>query len=182
MTNKEQLKTSKFLSLVLRHKPDTIGLTLDKNGWVDTKELLDKVNIKGFHLSMDELRTVVDKNDKKRFTFSKDFSKIRANQGHSIKVDLELTNKIPPVNLYHGTAERNLKSIKEKGLQKGQRHHVHLSFDKETAHNVGQRYGKPIILTIKSGQMHNQGIIFYQSVNGVWLTEFVSPNFIEFPS
>ena len=181
MTKKHQIKTSKFLSLVLRHKPDTIGLTLDENGWADTKELLDKINNNDFKLTLDELKSVVENNDKKRFLFSPDFSKIRANQGHSIKVDLELTEKIPPENLFHGTAEKNLQSIKGKGLIKGQRHHVHLSADKETAYKVGQRYGNPIILIIKANQMQEQGLKFYQSENGVWLTDTVSPHFIEFP-
>jgi putative RNA 2'-phosphotransferase len=182
MTDKHQIKTSKFLSLVLRHKPATICLTLDENGWADTKELLAKINDNDFNLTFDELKTVVENSDKKRFLFSADFSKIRANQGHSIKVDLELTEKVPPEILFHGTADKNLKSIKEKGLIKGQRHHVHLSANNETAYKVGQRYGKPIILTIKSSLMHDQGIKFYQSENGVWLTDIVLPNFIEFPS
>ncbi len=182
MTDKHQIKTSKFLSLLLRHKPDSIGLTLDENGWADTTELLEKINNDEFNLTIDELKTVVENSDKKRFLFSTDFSKIRANQGHSIIVDLELTEKVPPENLFHGTADKNLKSIKKKGLIKGQRHHIHLSADKETAYKVGQRYGKPIILTIKAGLMHEQGITFYQSENGVWLTDIVSPNFIEYPS
>lgn len=180
MTNKHQIKASKFLSLVLRHKPDSIGLTLDDNGWANTQDLLDKINSSDFNLTFDELKTVVENNDKKRFLFSADFAKIRANQGHSIKVDLELTEKAPPENLYHGTADKNLKSINEKGLIKGQRNHVHLSADKETAYKVGQRYGKPIVLIVKSGQMHENGIKFFQSENGVWLTDSVNTEFIEF--
>lgn len=182
MTNKQQVKTSKFLSLVLRHKPDTIGLALDKNGWANTKELLEKVNGYDINLTLDELKTVVENSDKKRFQFSADLSKIRANQGHSIEVDLELTERVPPEILFHGTAEPNLKSIKEKGLLKGERHHVHLSLEKETAQEVGQRYGKPIILTINAGEMHRQGHKFYQSQNGVWLVDTVLPIFIKYPS
>ncbi|GGH74156.1 RNA 2'-phosphotransferase [Phaeocystidibacter marisrubri] len=182
MTQKEQIKTSKFLSLVLRHRPDTIGLTLDKNGWADTKELLEKVNSNDLSLTFDELKTVVENNDKKRFLFSADFSKIRANQGHSIEVDLELKEKVPPEKLFHGTAEKNLLSIQEKGLIKGQRQHVHLSSEKETAYQVGKRYGKPIVLTINTGEMHRQGQKFFQSQNGVWLVDRVLPTFITFPS
>jgi putative RNA 2'-phosphotransferase len=129
---------------------------------------------------MEELEEVVATNTKKRFSFNEDKTKIKANQGHSIKVDLALQPKQPPSYLYHGTVEKFLQSIREKGLIKGSRHHVHLSADKETAINVGSRRGKPIILTIKSGEMHAQNHIFYQSENGVWLTETVPTEYIEF--
>ncbi|MCB0735999.1 MAG: RNA 2'-phosphotransferase [Bacteroidetes bacterium] len=181
MTEKEQNKTSKFLSLVLRHKPETIGLKLDSNGWANTEELLAKMNENGQSLSFEQLRIVVENNAKKRFIFTDDESKIRANQGHSISVDLALEEKQPPDILYHGTATKNLDSIKAKGLIKGQRHHVHLSADTETALKVGQRHGKPVLLTIKSAEVHKQGIKFYQSANGVWLTDFVDVEFIGFP-
>ena len=181
MTDKKQIHTSKYLSLILRHKPETIGLTLDKNGWAQIDELLEKIGMHGHPLTLEELRLIVDNNDKKRFVFSFDMTKIRANQGHSIHVDLELKEKIPPAILFHGTADKNISSIQEKGLLKGQRHHVHLSADKETAFKVGQRYGKPIILIIYAGKMNAQGFSFYQSENNVWLTEHVAPHFIEFP-
>lgn len=179
MTAKEKVRAGKFLSLVLRHKPETIGLNLDKNGWVETKELLDRMNTNGFEMTLDKLKTIVSENDKKRFIFTPDCLKIRANQGHSVTVDLELIERTPPAILFHGTAERNLKSIFEKGLIKGQRHHVHLSSDSETAYKVGQRYGKPIVLIIQAAEMHAVGIKFFQSENGVWLTETVVPKFIE---
>jgi len=178
MTNQQQKKTSKFLSLVLRHKPETIGLKLDQNGWANTNELLEKINKQAFKLTLEELKTVVENNDKKRFAFSADIMRIRANQGHSIQVELQLTEKVPPEILFHGTAEKNLESIQAKGLLKGQRHHVHLSSDQATAHTVGKRYGKPIVLHINAAQMHQQGMPFFQAENGVWLTDHVAPNFI----
>ncbi len=177
----ELIKISKFLSLILRHKPETIGLTLNENGWADTQELLKQCNTFGYKLSFEQLKTVVDINNKRRFAFSPDLTKIRANQGHSINVDLELKEKKPPDILFHGTAEKNIESIKEKGLNKRKRNFVHLSSDSKTAYNVGLRYGKPVILTINTGKMHEKGILFYLSENGVWLTDNVSPEFIGFP-
>ena len=179
MNEKQKTKISKFLSLVLRHKPETIDLHLDENGWAETHLLLERLNAKGYSLNRDILKTIVETNDKKRFIFSPDFSKIRANQGHSLKVNLELTEKTPPDILYHGTADKNLNSIMEKGLIKGQRHHVHLSEDKITAFKVGQRYGKPVILSIDAAAMHERGIKFYRSENGVWLVEMVAVNEIK---
>lgn len=180
MNEKEQRRTSKFLSLVLRHKPETIGLSLDVNGWANTQELLEKMKSRGRGLSFEQLIKVVENNDKKRFSFSADRSGIRANQGHSLKMDLELKELVPPDFLYHGTSERNLSSIKEKGIVKRQRHHVHLSPDEATAFVVGSRHGKPMVLTVKAGQMHSRGVRFYRSENGVWLTDHVFPEFIDF--
>lgn len=171
---------SKFLSYVLRHNPDKLGITIDGNGWTSVEMLLQKINTGEYSLSMEELEEVVATNTKKRFSFNEDKTQIRANQGHSIKVDLALQPKQPPTYLYHGTVEKFMQSIREKGLLKGSRHHVHLSADKETATNVGSRRGKPIILTIKSGDMHAQNHTFYQSENGVWLTETVPTEYIEF--
>lgn len=179
MTHKQQKRISKLLSLVLRYQPETIGLTLNSYGWADTQELLHKINTNGFRLTLEELKAVVENNDKQRFTFSEDLTQIRANQGHSLDVDLGLAEKIPPDILFHGTAEKNLLSIRAKGLLKGQRHHVHLSSDALTAYKVGQRYGKPVILRVRSGAMCQQGLIFYQSDNGVWLTDHVDPRYIE---
>jgi putative RNA 2'-phosphotransferase len=165
---------------VLRHNPDKLGITIDGNGWTSVEMLLQKINTGEYSLSMEELEEVVATNTKKRFSFNEDKTQIRANQGHSIKVDLALQPKQPPTYLYHGTVEKFMQSIREKGLLKGSRHHVHLSADKETATNVGSRRGKPIILTIKSGDMHAQNHTFYQSENGVWLTETVPTEYIEF--
>src|SRR5215218_10318100 len=137
MADPKEIQTSKFLSLVLRHKPETIGLTLDENGWANTQELIEKANASHRPLTFDRLKAIVDTNDKKRFTFSSDFKKIRASQGHSVKVDLQLKEQTPPAALYHGTAEKNMASIKQHGLLKGQRHHVHLSLDPESARRVG---------------------------------------------
>ena len=173
------VKVSKFLSLVLRHKPEEIGLTLDQAGWVSVSNLLDACDKQGFPLSSEELQTVVATSDKKRFAFSEDGLMIRANQGHSVEVELGYQPQTPPEVLYHGTADRFLASIKEKGLIKGNRHHVHLSKDRETAHAVGQRHGKPVVLIIKSSLMHQDGYSFYISDNSVWLTESVPPSYIE---
>jgi putative RNA 2'-phosphotransferase len=181
MNPSEQKKISKFLSLVLRHKPETIGLVLDNNGWTEVDKLLVKVNQSGRHLKLDQLTQIVENNDKKRFAFSDGQTKIRANQGHSIEVDLALELAAPPEVLYHGTAEHNLVSIQKKGLLKGQRHHVHLSADSETAYKVGVRYGKPVVLKIKSQQMQSDGHTFFRSKNGVWLTDYVDHQYIEYP-
>jgi putative RNA 2'-phosphotransferase len=178
--NNNDKTTSKFLSLILRHQPETIGLTLDENGWVNTDELLLKMNAHGHSLTLERLKTIVDNNDKKRFAFSEDLKRIRANQGHSIEIDLNLQEQTPPEILYHGTAERNIESIKQQGLEKGSRHHVHLSADTETARKVGMRYGKPVVLTVNAKSMYEQGYKFFQSENGVWLTDHVLPRYIRF--
>lgn len=178
MENSE-IKSSKFLSLVLRHKPDTIGLELDENGWAETLDLIEKSTAYGMVITLDELKKVVAQSDKKRFSFSADFTKIRANQGHSIEVDLQLKPSVPPDVLYHGSAIQNRDSILQKGLQKQQRHHVHLSADIATASAVGNRYGKLLLLRINSKLMHENGIVFYLSENGVWLTDCVLPEYIE---
>lgn len=175
----EETKISKFLSLILRHQPKRIDLVLDKNGWAHVDELMSKAKNKSIDLTLEKLKTVVENNDKKRFIFSADFKKIRANQGHSVNVDLEFQEVKPPAILYHGTATRNLRSIKTKGLLKGKRHHVHLSADPETAKKVGMRYGKPVVLEIDTGQMQKDGLKFFRSKNGVWLTEYVSPEYIK---
>lgn len=178
--SKKNKSISKFLSYILRHNPDKLGITLDTNGWTSVAILLEKINVEPYSLSMEELEDVVATNNKKRFTFNEDKTMIRASQGHSVNIDLALQPKKPPSYLYHGTVEKFITSIQEKGLIKGTRQHVHLSADKETAINVGSRRGKPIILTIRSGEMHAQHHAFYQSENGVWLTEEVPTKFIEF--
>lgn len=170
-------KVSKFLSFVLRHKPDAINLKLDAQGWTEISDLIDKASSE-IPLTVELITQVVDTNDKQRFSLSEDSQRIRANQGHSIKIDLDLTPNTPPPILYHGTATRFLSSILEEGLHSGQRHHVHLSTDIETATAVGKRYGKPVVLQVASGDMHQQGFSFYLSKNGVWLTKSVPTKFL----
>jgi putative RNA 2'-phosphotransferase len=179
--NKQLVHISKFLSLVLRHKPQEIGITLDAEGWVPVDDLLAAAARHGESISQEQLDEVVATNDKKRFSFSPDGRLIRANQGHSVDVDLGLVAIEPPELLYHGTVERFLDSIREKGLLRGKRHHVHLSPDRETAARVGQRRGRPVVLVVEAGRMHRDGHPFYQSENGVWLTETVPPAFLRFP-
>lgn len=179
MTEQEKKKISKFLSLVLRHAPEKIKLNLDGNGWANVDELLTKSKLK---FSLENLKEVVRTNDKKRFSFNEDFTFIRANQGHSIDVNLNLKEVKPPEFLYHGTVSKFIDSIRKEGLKKMNRNHVHLSHDIETAMKVGARRGKPIILSIRSGDMNRNGVSFYQSENGVWLTENVSKDYIEFKS
>ena len=171
-------ETSKFLSFVLRHQPEEIGLELDDAGWASVEELLDACKRAGRALTLEELQHIVDTSDKKRFAFSEDGLYIRANQGHSVQIELGYEPRKPPSLLYHGTATRFLESIRKEGLKRGSRHHVHLSSDSVTAANVGARHGKPVVLRIASSQMHNDGYSFYLSENGVWLTERVPPDYI----
>jgi putative RNA 2'-phosphotransferase len=176
--NKSLVATSKFLSLVLRHKPEAIGIALDAEGWIDVDVLLAAAARHGRSISRVQLADVVATNDKQRFSLSTDGRSIRANQGHSVDVDLALAPLEPPEFLYHGTVERFVSSIREKGLIRGQRHHVHLSGDRETAGRVGQRRGKAVILVVESGRMHRLGHKFFCSANGVWLTDTVPPAFL----
>ena len=181
MGKDETVKTSKFLSLVLRHEPGSVGISLDSAGWVSVEELLRACRAHGRALSLEELRAVVEGNDKRRFSFSEDGSKIRANQGHSVSVELGYSAAEPPEVLYHGTVEKFLPSIMEEGLRKRERHHVHLSADVETASKVGGRRGRPVVLRIESGRMHRDGHEFFPSANGVWLTERVPPEYLGAP-
>jgi putative RNA 2'-phosphotransferase len=171
---------SKLLSYILRHSPETIKLKLDENGWADVNELIAKFDLYDLTLDFDLLEYVVENNDKKRFAFNEDKTKIRASQGHSIAIELNLNETEPLEYLYHGTVEKFLSDIKTQGLQKMSRQHVHLSADKETANKVGGRRGKPVILTINSGAMHKAGYKFYLSANNVWLTDVVPAEYIEF--
>lgn len=173
--NKQKL--SKFLSFILRHKPQEIGLRLDEQGWADVDELLRCAKAHGRALDRDVLREIVATNDKQRFAFSHDELRIKANQGHSIKIDLALEPITPPELLYHGTASRYMKQINQQGLLPSGRHHVHLSADYQTAISVGTRHGIPVVLVIKAGLMHTDGIEFFQSANGVWLTARVEPGY-----
>ncbi|MGC4100831.1 RNA 2'-phosphotransferase [Ferruginibacter sp.] len=175
----QQIKhISKLMSLVLRHKPETIGLQLNENGWANVAELVEKINGHGLAVDRSIIDTVVHTNDKKRFAFNEDGTMIRASQGHSIDVALELKAVPPPDVLYHGTAEKNVASILQQGLSKMQRQHVHLSLLQETARAVGARHGKPVILTINAKAMANDGFLFYLSANGVWLADAVPAKYI----
>ncbi|MEZ4629495.1 MAG: RNA 2'-phosphotransferase [Deinococcales bacterium] len=169
---------SKFLSLILRHKPEEIGLQLDQEGWANIQDLIVLANKKGDLLSEDLIREIVETNDKKRFTISSDGKFIKANQGHSIQVDLGLVAIEPPKVLFHGTASRFVESIIASGLSKRNRHHVHLSTNVETAKAVGRRYGSPVVLVINSAKMFLDGHTFYKSDNDVWLTEEVPSRYI----
>ena len=175
------IKTSKFLSLVLRHDPAKIGITLDDAGWTDVATLLTRLAAHGHAISHDELVRVVATSDKQRFALSPDGARIRANQGHSVEVELALPEVSPPARLYHGTVAEFVESIRAKGLIKGARHHVHMSADLETATKVGGRRGKPVILLVRAEAMADAGHVFFRSANGVWLTDHVPPEFVEFP-
>lgn len=177
--DKQSIQISKFLSLILRHQPEIIGIQLDKNGWVDCKELIEKANNYGITFDYQMLLEIVETNPKKRFQFNVDFNKIRASQGHSIEIELGYTNQKPPAILYHGTSEKAVQSILEHGLEKRNRQHVHLSTDIKTAINVGQRHGKPFVFTVLAEQMFINNFKFYISDNGVWLTDFVPPNYLK---
>ena len=172
---------SKFLSKYLRHEPEALGLTLEPGGWVRVDDVLSGAAQKGFPISKDELLRVVAENDKQRFSLDETQTRIRANQGHSAAVDLQLKEVEPPPQLFHGTVAKFLDSILATGLQKMDRHDVHLSKDVETATKVGERRGKPIILVIDSAKMAADGCKFRLSENGVWLTDHVPVRYIRVP-
>jgi putative RNA 2'-phosphotransferase len=176
--NRRLVTISKFLAKHLRHTPDALGLSLQPGGWVSVDTLLVASERIGFPITYDELIECVETNDKKRFSFDDTGDLIRANQGHSVEVDLQLEERQPPEFLYHGTVERFMPSILAFGLKKGNRHHVHLSKDVETARKVGARRGPPVILQVDAGKMHGQAYHFFVSVNGVWLTESVPAAFL----
>lgn len=178
MTNSPK-STSKLLSLVLRHQPEKIGICLDAHGWVDVELLLNRLNATGHRVDRALLEEVVATSDKQRFAFSPDRSQIRANQGHSVAVDLALPTTIPPPVLYHGTALLNLPSIKTSGLVAGSRHDVHLSVNTDTAKRVGERHGRPVVLKVDAARMHADGHKFQISANGVWLVAAVPQAYIE---
>ncbi|MFK7814258.1 MAG: RNA 2'-phosphotransferase [Maribacter sp.] len=180
MTEKQAKQTSKFLSLVLRHKPQILDLVLDENGWADVEVLLERLQRESKAITFEQLEFVVKSNDKKRFAFNDDKTQIRASQGHSITINLDYEAVKPPEFLYHGTPVKFIKPIREKGLLKMKRHHVHLSVDIETATKVGARRGNPVILSINALDMHHEGHEFFMSENGVWLTDNVPPRFIDF--
>jgi putative RNA 2'-phosphotransferase len=169
---------SKFMSLVLRHKPETIGLTLDEYGWANVDELVQKINENGVAIDIAIINLVVETNDKKRFAFNEDKTRIRASQGHSIEVELNLKAMQPPDILYHGTTNRFLENILKIGLAKQQRQHLHLSEELTTAKAVGSRHGKPVTLTINAKAMAAAGFLFYLSDNNVWLVDSVPVEYI----
>jgi len=173
--NKNAKKASKFLSLLLRHKPEVIGLTLDDGGWAKVEDLIRLTESHHTQLSKALILEAVATNEKQRFAISPDGLRIRANQGHSISVALDLDPMVPPEKLFHGTATRFLGDIMSEGLTKQNRQYVHLTDDIDTAKNVGTRHGKVVLLEVNAAEMHAQGFVFYRSENGVWLTEHVPP-------
>ena len=178
LSEKENIKLSKFLSMVLRHRPELIGIELDEQGWVNVSELRRKAAAYGKVFSMEMLEYLVDTNSKKRFAFNEDKRKIRASQGHSVEIDLGYEPQTPPEVLFHGTATHVVEVILKSGLEKRKRTHVHLSADRETATKVGQRHGKPVIFEVEAGKMSKAGHLFYLSENGVWLTDAVPAEFL----
>ncbi len=171
-------KLSKFLSLVLRHQPERIGLALDDGGWADVADLIARANSRGINFTRPELEKVLATNAKQRFAFNSDGARIRARQGHSVEVNLGLAETEPPMVLFHGTAERFLPAILREGLKRQARHHVHLSADEGTARLVGQRHGRPVVLRVDTAGMRRDGASFFRSENNVWLTETVPPGFL----
>jgi putative RNA 2'-phosphotransferase len=178
MDTKATTRLSKFLSLHLRHAPQAIGLTLQPGGWVNVADLLAACAAHGHPLTRDELEDLVEDNDKQRFAFDETGQRLRAQQGHSVAVDLQLLPAVPPALLYHGTVPAALPAIRQTGLQKMSRHHVHLSPDEATARRVGQRRGRPVLLVVDAAALHAAGGLFYRSGNGVWLTEAVPPQYV----
>ena len=170
--------TSKFISLILRHKPETIGITLDEHGWANVEELIEGIG-KTRPFDMETLEEIVRTDNKQRYSFNEDKTLIRANQGHSIPVDVELPVTEPPEYLYHGTGQKYVESIDRTGLIPKSRLYVHLSADTETAVKVGNRHGKPVVYRVLSSQMQKDGYVFYRSVNGVWLTKEVPVKYLE---
>ena len=170
--------TSKFISLILRHKPETIGITLDEHGWANVDELIEGIS-KTHEINREILEEIVRTDNKQRYSFNEDKTLIRANQGHSIPVDVELEEVEPPKYLYHGTGEKFRESIDAEGLKPKSRLYVHLSEDIETATKVGSRHGKPVVYRVFAGWMHKNGFRFYKSVNGVWLTKDVPTKYIK---
>lgn len=171
-------RISCFLSLILRHKPETIGISLDEHGWANVAELIEGIS-KTREFNMDILEEIVRTDEKERYSFNEDKTLIRANQGHSIPVDVELEEVEPPEELWHGTGEKYVASIDEIGLIRKSRLYVHLSKDKETALKVGSRHGRPVLYTVKTREMYQDGYAFFLSKNGVWLTKEVPVKYLE---
>jgi putative RNA 2'-phosphotransferase len=180
--DKKLVHISKFLSMILRHRPEEAGVTLDKNGWVDVDELINLCGENlGVNFTREQLRQMIAENDKPRFSFNEDETKIKANYGHSVPVDLALEPATPPEILYHGTAIRFLDNIQKEGIMRRARNYVHLSADEETALEVGSRHGKPIVLNVDTGKMARDGFTFFKTNENTWLTEKVPKQYVDFP-
>lgn len=178
-SDKQMRNTSKFISLILRHKPEVIGISLDEHGWADVRELIEGINrSEGHLLDTETLEEIVRTDEKQRYSFNDDHTLIRANQGHSILVDVELEEKTPPDILWHGTGEKYVPAIDEQGLIPKSRLYVHLSSDLETARKVGSRHGRPVIYRVASAQMVQDGFRFFLSANKVWLTKEVPVRYL----
>lgn len=177
MTKKEQDNLSIYISLILRHKPDVIGITLDEHGWANVSELLKGIN-KTNNITMEILEKIVDEDAKQRYSFNQEKTLIRANQGHSVNVDVDLKECVPPDILYHGTGVKYCSSINRQGLIPKSRLYVHLSKDIETATNVGSRHGEPFIYKVMAKEMYDNNYKFYLSKNGVWLTKQVPVQYL----
>lgn len=178
MNDARLVKISKYLSKHLRHQPERLGLTLEPGGWVGVDALLRACALHGFAISPAELHEVVQRNDKQRFAFDATGTRIRAQQGHSVAIDLQLAPQAPPPTLYHGTAQQFVPAIQRDGLLKLRRHHVHLSTDVETARRVGARRGRAVIFSVAAAALHQAGYTFYRSGNGVWLVDHVPPHYL----
>ena len=177
--DKQMRSTSRFLSLILRHRPESIGISLDEHGWADVQELIDGINRSGSHtLDLEILEEIVRSDEKGRYSFNEGHTMIRANQGHSMPVDVELQEKTPPDILWHGTGGKYVSSIDAQGLIPKGRLYVHLSSDMETARKVGSRHGRPVIYEVDCREMLSDGFRFYQSVNLVWLTKEVPARYL----
>lgn len=174
----DKTNLSKFIALILRHKPDTVGITLDEHGWASVSELISGINACGNEIDMQTLEEIVAEDEKQRYSFNSDKTKIRANQGHSVNVDVELKKAVPPETLFHGTGEKFVSSIKSEGLKSKSRLYVHLSKDRETAVKVGSRHGKPVVFEVNSGEMSRNCFEFFLSENDVWLTKIVPAEYL----
>ncbi len=172
------VRASKYLSKHLRHQPERLGLTLAPGGWVEVAALLAACAAHGMPLTRAELDEVVARNNKQRFAYDETGTLIRANQGHSVDVDLQLEPAVPPPVLYHGTGHAAVEAIRREGLRRMRRHHVHLSSDVATATTVGARHGRPVVFAVDAAAMHRAGFVFYRSANGVWLVERVPPQYL----
>ena len=175
--SRNDVKLGRFLSLILRHHPEEAGIALDEHGWAEVEELLDGVCSTGRQIDRETLERIVREDNKQRYSFNAEHTKIRANQGHSVQVDVELKKMQPPQYLYHGTATRFLPDIQTDGIKKMNRQYVHLSPDYQTAVAVGGRYGVPVVLRVDTGAMAQNGVTFFRSENGVWLCEYVPPEY-----
>ena len=179
-SDRRMRNTSKFISLILRHNPQVIGISLDEHGWADVQDLIEGINrSEGHFLDMDTLKEIVRTDEKQRYSFNEGHTLIRANQGHSIPVDVELEEKTPPDILWHGTGQKYVSSIDVQGLIPKSRLYVHLSSDMETARKVGSRHGRPVIYQVECRKMTEDGYRFFLSANHVWLTKEVPAEYLK---